>query len=271
MPKDILETIKDISQEVAEEYTLLNKDMNDSLLSLINAGLIENDEILKRICEQANQNVYLALFHNPDTDNSNIIFDVADFNKILANSKEGDTVMTDYITPPKDFRSSFEVAVAEPMNKEASDKSRMDDLNTAIEYRQTLRNFRSAMECIKTAELNSAEESFNKMLCDTRDMVSNGESIGDISKIATRFVKENLGGDFMKVAQCYDVFNTEMVASGFNVKTGFTKLSSQRIHDKSRVLEPVREFAMSMAKIAGASDILKSVEQDISVMDKLIK
>lgn len=267
----LIETIKDLAHEVSEEYTLMNKSMNDSLLALVNDGSIENDEILKRICEQANQNVYLALLNDPDVDNSNILFDVADFNNILENSKEGETAMKDYNTPPDDFRSEFEIAVSGPMEKKASALNTMKELGAVVEYRQSFRNLRNSIEIIKNAELKSAEESFDKMLCDTRDMVAHGESIGDIAKIATRFVKDEIEGDFMKVAECYDTFHQEMIKSGFNVKTGFTKISSQRINNKSDMLVPVREFSMSLAKIAGAQSMIDGIDKSILKMDALIK
>jgi len=269
MASELITKIKETAHKISEEYLLLNTSMNDTLLGMYSAGEIENEEILKRICEQANQNVYLALFNNPDTENHNITFDIADFSNILNNSKEGKGAMNDYNTPPKDFRSAIEIVVAGPMDKEASDNDSLD-LRTAVEYRQVLRNVRGSMESIKTAELKVAERSFDEMLVNTRDMISNGESIGDISKIASRYVKEEMEGDFMKVAECYDIFHKELINNGFKVKTGFTKTSSLSINSNSKMLEPVKEFAFSMAKISGAQDMINGLDRAISRFDSVI-
>jgi hypothetical protein len=240
--------------------------MNDSLVDLYHEGEIENTEVLKRICEQANQNVYLALFHNPETDKSNIKFDLANFDKISEVVSESEEAMKDYYTPPKDFRTELEIAVA-PKSTETSESEKLSELNEAVEYRQVFRNFLNRIEIMKTAEYHLAEESLNNMADDAKIMIHNGESIGDISKIATKFVKENLEGDFVKVAKCYDYIYKTFIESGFHPKTGFTKLSSQKINEKSEVLKPVKDFSHSIAKIAGLVEMEKNIKKVLGIFD----
>jgi len=266
----IVDKIKNLAHKVSEDYLLLNSDMNDALLDLYEDNEIENEEILKRICEHANQNVYLGLFNQQDIDKSNIVFNKANYEIIYGKIKESEEAMKDYNTPPKDFRSELETAVLGDVIKTASSNSHLKDLNMIVEQRQVLRNFCNQLGIIKTASVNDAEEAISDIANDTKVMISNGDSIGDIAKIATRHVKENMGGDAIKIAECYDYIHKELVNSNFNVKTGFTKLSSQRINTKSHILKPVETFATSIAKIAGLDEMIENVSSIISAFDKTI-
>jgi len=267
---ELIKKIKDLSHQVSEDYLLLGKDMNDSLSTLVQKGEIENMEILKRICEQANQNVYLALFHNPETNKANIVFDLAKFDQISTNAKESEQAMKDYNTPPEDFRSGLEIVITSGNKGTKSENEKLGELNEVVEYRQVMRNLLNRVGIMKTAEEQNAENSFNRMAHDAKILVSNGDSLGDISKIAVRFVKEELEGDFVKMAKCYDLIHKELVNSNFNVKTGFTKLSSKPINSKSQVLLPVRDFSMSMAKIAGLNEMKLNIENKLKSFDKVI-
>jgi hypothetical protein len=241
--------------------------MNESLIEMYQDGEIENSEILKRICEQANQNVYLALFHKVGANKSNITFDLADYSKILTVAKESEEAMNDYKTPPEDFRSALEIAIMP--NTPKSEGEKLGELNEVVEYRQVFRNFLNRIDIMKTAEAQIAEKAFDKMARDTKILVSNGESIGDISKIATRYAKEKLGVDFIKVAKCYDIIHKGL-KDNFNIKTGFTKLSSKRINFESEIIKPVHDFTMSIAKIAGLNEMKESVEKVLATFDKTV-
>lgn len=268
---DVIDTIKNLAHKVSEDYLILGKDMNESLISLVQDGSIENLEILKRICEHANQNVYLSLFHDPEVDNSNITFEVAEFNDISSNAKKSEEAMKDYNTPPDDYRSTFEIAVIPEDKGEKSESEKLGELNEVVEYRQTLSNLLNRVEIMKTAESNLAEDALNRMANDAKTMVANGESLGDICKIAARHVKENIGGNAMKIAECYDIIHKDLMNSNFIVKTGFTKISSQRINKKSSILKPVEEFSMCMTKISGLSEMEDGLKKRLCAFDKVIK
>lgn len=267
---DIIQKIKDLAHKVSEDYLLFNKDMNESLSDLFQDGSIENLEILKRICEQANQNVYLALFHDPDVDNSNIVFDIAEFDKVSLNKKKSEEAMKDYNTPPKDYRSQLELIV-ESVPTEKSEGEKLGELSEVIEYKNSLSNLLNRVGIMKSAEAKVAEESLNKMAHDAKILVSNGDSLGDIAKLAARHVKENIGGDAIKIARCYDIIHKDLVKSNFNVKTGFTKISSNTINKNSFILKPVEEFSMSTAKIAGFSEMEENLKKVLNAFNNTIK
>lgn len=268
---EIIKTIKNLAHKVSEDYLLFGKDMNESLIELSQEDEIANLEILKRVCEQSNLNVYLSLFNNSDTDKSNIKFDLADSSKVYKISKESEDAMKDYGTPPEDFRSSLELAIMPTVEKELSESEKLSELNVAVHHREVFRNLLNKVGMMKTAEAQSANNSINAMAHDAKILIANGESIGDISKIATRFVKEELEGDFVKVAECYDIIHKDLINGNFKVKTGFSKFSSQRINNRSDLIGPVRDFATSIAKIAGLTEMEENLEKTLSVFDGAIK
>lgn len=267
---ELITKIKELAHDVSEDYLITGKDMNESLLLLYKGDEIENDEVLKRICEFANQNVYLSLFSNPEVSNANITFDMADSAKILEDAQESEDAMKNYNTPPQDFRSSLEIVVA-PEIESIDEGEKLASLNTVVEYRQVLRNLLSNIETMKTAEEHNAEISFDKIAGDAESLVLQGESLGDIAKIASRYVKENMGGDVIKIAACYDVIHKELKKKKVKVKTGFTKVSARRINEKAELLKPVRDFTFSMAKLAGLNEMEENVSGILEVFDRTIK
>jgi len=273
---EMLSYIKDLARKVSEDYLLLGKGMNESLSSLMNDGEIENEEILRRVSEQSNQNVYLALFHDEDTDKSNIVFDVADFKKVSRTIKESEKAMKDYDTPPEDFRKSTMNVEATKTASPKGDMQKLSELGVAVAYRDRLNNLLNKVGILKTAEMQNADRSFNEMAHDAKLMISKGESIGDICKIACRHVRENLDGGLenqglSKIAECYDVIKKDLTDNNFKVKTGFTKISSQNINKESDMLKPVEEFSMSLVKISGFRDMEDGIRNQLNVFSEVIK
>jgi predicted small metal-binding protein len=288
MSNDIIQTIKDVAHRVSEDYIFTKKNMNDSLVEAYINGEVENEEVLKRICEHANQNVYLSLFNDNTINKANITFDIADFNTILPIIRESENAMNDLNNSPNDYRSSISPALTPKKNmfeKENDDQGeeneqtaeiqsaveKTSELNLIVEYRNTLKNFIDKVACLKGSEEKNAETAFNKMAEDAKILVAKDDSIGDISKIATRYAKELGVDNFMKVAEAYDMIHKDLVAGNYHVKTEFTKMSSLRINYSAEILKPVKEFAMSISKIAGFDEMHKNALKTLDVFDKFIK
>jgi hypothetical protein len=275
---DIVQHIKDIAHKVSEDYLLLGSDMNKELTGLYLSGEIENDEILKRICEHANQNVYLGLFNDPTINKANITFTIADFNTIIPIIRESETAMNALNTPPKDFRLDLstntknnELENADEDNEatEVPNLKKFAHLETAVYYRNSIKEFLGKVDMMKCAEEKIAEESFDKMLHDARILVAKGDSIGDISKIAARSIKEK-GGDFMKIAQAYDMIYKNLTEDNYNVNTEFTKISSMNINHKSEILKPVHAFSDSIMKIAGFEEMKTNLSKTLDIFNTQI-
>lgn len=264
---EIIEIIKEAASKASEDYLLLGKSMNSTFSEMSERGMFENEEILKRACEQANQNVYLSLFNDETVDKSNIIFDVADFEKISGIIRQSENSMKSYDMVPDDFRSVFESAVLKSAKDEQQIKTA--ELNQVVEYRNVLKNTLSFIETMKTACLRDAEDAFKQMSNDALCINSRGESVGDLSKIACRHINSKWG-EFTKIAKAYDLIVKQLSDSNFKVNTEFTKTSSMKINAKSSVLEPVDRYYESIIKVAGFSDMENNIRQTVETFSKII-
>ena len=276
MSNDIIQTIKNLAHKISEDYLFTKKDMNDALVESYLNGDIENEEVLKRICEHANQNVYLSLFNDPTVNKANITFDIVDFNKILPIIRESETAMSDLNITPTDYKSTTGVSAAPKMpgpqyeNQEnegeqdeqtaemQSNVEKSASLEAVVAYRDNLKNFIDKIACFKSQEEKQAEIAFDKMAEDTKLLIAKDDSIGDIAKLATRYAKDLGADNFVKVAQAYDMIHKNLVDGNYHVKTEFTKISSMKINPNAEMLKPVHNFVMSTSKISGFEEMHKN-------------
>jgi hypothetical protein len=122
--------------------------------------------------------------------------------------------------------------------------------------------FLRTLEAMKSSEEQCVEKMASEIRRDTTVMVSNNESIGDISKLACRYVKsKGLGID--KVASLYQETYAELVASGFKVNDEFTKISSAPLDMSSPVFRPSFEYALGLEKIAALNEMIDRVKATI--------
>ncbi len=265
MDNDLIQNIKEMSHKAAEDYLLFKKNPNDTITEMCVSGQIENNEILKRVCEHANQNIYLGLFNDSDIDKSNIAFPYADFDTLKTTVQQSEQAMKIYNSPPEEKPViSIELKTAE---KKASDVATDDYV--LLGYRDTLIKFAQRIEALQQSEIQSAEASFDKMAHDTKLMIFNGESIGDIAKLATRNVQDH-GLDGIKIASAYNEICSDLVQSGFHVKTEFTKLSSCKINNESEMLLPSMQYAMAIEKAAAFKDVLDGAKRAIIRLNKVL-
>lgn len=263
---DIIQRIKNIAHEASEGYLLFNTPMNATIIQ----SKIDNHEMLKRICEQANQNVYLSKFQDA-SGRGNITFDIADFDSIKKNIDESEKSMELYDAPPEDFRSSLEAvvdAMAEPQEKIAGWCK--DDTYALTQYRQQFARLANAVGMMKTASIDEMESGFNLIYHNAKRMAANGESLGDMAKIAARCVQEG-GLNPNGVMKAYGIIEKELVNSGFNVNTEFTKISSLKINHSAMALRPVKEMTIAIEKIAALSEMEKNVNAIVEAIDRLVK
>jgi len=268
----LVDNIKNIAHKASEDYLLTDVDMNDTILSSYYSGDISNLEILKRICELSNQNVYLSLFQSEDTDKTNVSFVLADFNKLKTEILKSEKAMENYATPPSDFRSLLTLIVgpnAGNIEQAPNDGEKLAEFQKVGNYKNAFAAFASGIETLRYSEVQNAEKAFLKIAHDTKLMVSSGESIGDIAKVASRFVKDE-GFDPMKIATAYDVIHRDLVRDGFTVKTVFTKTSSLRVNKNSDMLKPVNEFIMSLEKIAATTEMLHNLNNTLAAFNKVL-
>ena len=83
----MLSEIKRAAGQVSEDYLLKDINMTDSIESMARKDNL-NEEVIKRICELANQNTYLSIFNSSPEKRGNVQFTTADSDAILKRIKE---------------------------------------------------------------------------------------------------------------------------------------------------------------------------------------
>jgi len=268
----MIDKIKNIAHKASEDYLISGADMNDTILDSYHAGEIDNLEILKRICELANQNVYLSLYQSDDTDKSNISFVLADYDKSKTAILESEKAMESYATPPNDFRSLLTLVIGKDVGdiqQAPNDGEKLAEFQKVGNYKNAFKAFISDIESLRYSEMQNAEKAFLKMAYDAKLMVSSGESLGDIAKIASRFVKES-GLNPMRIATAYNMIHKDLTKDGFTVNTEFTKMASLRINKNAEMLEPVNELMLSLEKIAATTEMITNLTNTLAAFNKIL-
>ena len=270
----IIQDIKELVHGVSNDYILSSKGLNSSIRERINDGLIENNEILKRVCELSNQSVYLSLFHNSKTNRANIKFPVADYETLKNDLVQRENSMNDYDVAPKDFREGLTFLIEGESGNEsikvAEQKSnRLQSMQKHAQNLRRLELFKLAVDTMRVDEIKTAENAYYVMANNTKEMVVGGDSAGDIAKIACKHV-QNAGLNFMKVAEAYSEIIRDIRKEGFSVDLTLTKISSEKINIGSEILEPVEQFIMSIEKIAACGEMSGNVDRHIEAYKKAL-
>lgn len=226
-----------------------------------------NEEIIKRICELANQNTYLTLFNTDRNGRGNIQFDMADSEEILNRLKEKAMAVSDYLTAPTDFRATLAMAI--PSGDDVAEKieevidplqEKIRNLAERISLNDKLKALLANIKTMEYKEKEDAEKNVVKVSSDCKALVFNGESFGDMAKLALRFTKEK---DFPleKTAKLYDLIHEDLKKSGFHVNEELTKISSENVNAKSRLFEPLHNYHMNLVKLSGFREMRRNLEK----------
>lgn len=271
MTSDLNQRIKTCAYEVASQYLNGGSDMNEALHDKYVNGDIENKEILKRICEAANNTVYLSLFKDPKQDRSNISFPLADSQKIIKQADQenasmvADGVIVDYILAPEKRASS--TAQPDGMSKIARKKEYNEFEKLAIKRKiqsgvDSITNLISGLEIIKTASNRRFSDLVDQLSRTGLSLMSAGESFGDMSKIAVRSVGPNHGESGMvKMAKICDHVRKGIESRGFKLSTELTKTSSAVIDQDSELSQLANMAILEVEKIAACDNMITGLKE----------
>jgi len=259
---DLINHIKELAHDISESFLLYNSDVNNSILNKYMSGDISNREILKRVCELVNQNIYLSLFNDPSVDNSNIQFDYADYDKLIQTIKENEGAMSSYSAPPSDFRSSLGdiVEAVNNVNETDNTQSKLASINASLEEADKINNLINTLESIKEDAIKTAEQSYLEMDKQAKIAIAQGDSLADLAKLASVHAK-NLGLDFMKVAAAYDTLGKDYHNSGLKFRDDLTKVSSQLPKPDSEIYQPSEKLATSIGVIESVDDMISGLKK----------
>jgi len=253
--------IKNLAYKVSEGYLLFGRPVNEELSKRYASGDIENKEILKRVCELVNQDIYLSLFHDSKTDKSNINFKLANYNEIIDNNKMMEESMLDYNSAPEDFKSNLSDFI---LNIDAPDKK--VDIHEKVASLNSIGHFESLLDTIETSFVKQAEEAYLEIKRDVRDLTVNGDTIDDMSKVAELFLEDE-GFETTKVASALNLAGKELEEWGYNVKRGFTKIANQTIDANNEFFNPIFKFAEAVESI----DAVKEIKANLANVKSMVK
>lgn len=263
---DISEKINRISYDASQAYLMTGRDLTDFIKSAASDYNLNSEET-KRVCEKANQTVYLGLFKDPNVDRANILFKLADHAEIVVSASEKEKAMSDYTLTPEDYRAPVvEKQASAPVEASAAEigAAKYDITQKLASVRDRLSSMKRAMETVKVASCREAELFAGKIHELGRTMVVNGESYGDIAKIACRVVSDK-GFDYVKTATAIAHIGDAIAEEGLVVNTELTKVSSAPVlNHKHPMNVACLGYAGCIEKAAAASEFLTGVEAHIA-------
>lgn len=262
--ENLLRIIHNGANKVTEEYLKKGVDPNTTIVSLISTGDIENEEILARICEKANQNIYLSIFKNTK-DRSKIIFPTANKEDFAEFFKGEESV---YNNTPKDYKEGFDTKLA---SKAPSEFDKINQVNEIVSFRNKLAHFAKKIEGMCNDELVAQEryaKDFEKV---ANDIVMTGQSILDYSKLAGVVIesKTDLSPKpfHEKVASIVEDYQNR----GITLKDNFTKLANSVPDPDSSLYKSPVKYVESMAKTAALADIGMAVLERVELLDLVLE
>ena len=258
--------IKRLAGQISEGYLNRNEDMNEAALKLATKHRL-NEEFVRRLCEFANQNTYLSLFHTDRAKRGNITFKLAMADEIIKKIKELNMADHDYLKAPTDFRLADEYGQEHEGEdetpetpKEVSLDDQIKDLNKKLRLNDRLGILLSAIKTMKAHEEGVAEDSVLKLSSYCKGLVFNGESFGDMTKLAMRYTQQR---EFSmdKTAKLMSTIGEHLTNKGFDLTMDLTKTSSLKINESSSVYQPIEQYHMSLIKISGLNEMIENLEK----------
>ena len=260
--------IRSLGYAAAQDYLVKGKDLNATVSELCRG---ENQEMTKRVCELANQQVYLTLFNRPGSNRANIKFSPATMDGVNVELKSQEKAMSDYSNTPKDYRQKTASDIIFKSEATPASNEKIGIIQKIASTENKLNLLRSSMLTMKIACERDSMSKISTMHRHARTMVVQGESLGDVAKIACRSVMEQ-GLDHIKVATVMDYIGTEIAKEGLKVSNEFTKISSMPVSHKNPMNVLAREYVESVEKTAGFADVIAGIDAHIAhvcaVMEK---
>jgi len=272
----IIEKIKNITLEVLEQYAK-NIPANVTIKSFIDSGEIENLEVLRRICEQFNCNIYLTIFRNPNVNKYNINFDKADFDELAKSFKIKEEHMDDYNVIPIHYKEAKRKSIDELLQKKASQKFVFPGISenlfskAIIEEKVThLEKFAAYVEREKYSSQKKLEESFMSLEKSIREAIYASDSIADLTKIASQYMNSN-GYESKNIINAIAMISDQASKDGFALNLQLTKTSSLKINSKNKELELFKNYQKDLDTAKAFSNMSKEASKTLDFFHGLIK
>lgn len=259
---EIVQDLKKYAYGASQSFLQSKEDLNQSIAKVATSNNL-NSEMIDRICEFANQNVYLNIF-NKTQDKSNIQFPKADPNMVKEIVTNSDT--TDFNLPPSDFKAAPEISKVRIVAVKAEPETRRYafGMSPEIQNKQAMLNklkgLISFLETLIEKEGQKAEQASADVIKTAKAMVADGDSFADIVKLAYRHVS-NCEDGIEKVAALFTGVGESLENQGFYLNRELTKISSAPINKEFPLFGTIDSYCDSIDKIAGAQELILNLEK----------
>jgi len=270
----IKQDIKQMAYDAATTFLNEGVELNDTIGSMYSEDLIENPEILKRVCEAANNTVYMTMFKNKNVDRSQIKFPLADAQHLLnlidqENGPMIENTPIDYLVEPRLTVVTKTASLDEGLEKianvntenESSSKRKLA-IQKMAQIESTAKNLVYSLEIVKTAAERNAESLLNDYVSHGIDTISSGESFADMTKIAMRSVVDNFGETGITIVKKASQHALGKLKSrGFKTNNELTKISSEVINGDNELCCTSNDLVLELEKAAACTELINSIKK----------
>jgi len=261
---NIIQIINNLAAKIANEYIDNGISPEITITSLIADSKIDNEEILSRICEKANQNIYISIFNSTES-RGDIKFPLSKKEDFIHYFKKVDPV---YSTTPKDYKEyCFTIKTASP-KKTIYDK--LDAINDVINMRNKLAHFVKKVESMCYDENNIQQKCVQEFEKIANELIQSNQSIVDYAKLSDKVIENTTDlNPFLfneKIASIADSISKRSIS----VNTKLTKLAFLTPNPNNEIYKTPVKYINSLAKVAALSEIGLAVLNRINILDLVL-
>jgi hypothetical protein len=260
----IRDDIAKYAYDAADKFIRHKIAMNDTIHEQATKNSL-NSEVVKRVCEEANKNVYLAMFKSDGVDKTKIEFPRAEDSTILSKIQADNSDVADYILPPgKPVTPVLSPASDEMPARELSSAGTRDAL---YETMNKIKNMLSSVQTMMSQEKKASEQNYQKLYGSLKKLAHH-ESYGDICKLAMRFsayaeLDSKASSEILKYAG--DHLGKE-VALRFDI----TKTADGTLDPAFPLFQEFEACVHSIEKVAGWTELEANLSRGASTVESIV-
>lgn len=259
----IRDDIAKYAYAAADKFIRHKVAMNDTIYDQASKNSL-NSEVIKRVCEEANKNVYLALFKSEGTDKTKIEFPRAEDNVVMSKIQSADSDVADYILPP---------GVKTPVDSPASDnviEHNKGIVGSRDALASTLNKVQLMLNSVKTMlqqEKVASEKSY-QILYGSMKKLAHNETFGDICKLAMRYsnyadLDTKASTEILKYAESH-------LSKELKLDYTTTKIADGTIDPNFQLFKEFENCVHGIEKVAGLTEFVNNFSRGASTVESVV-
>lgn len=239
--------------EAADKYVRHKTPLNDTVFAIALRDNL-NSEMIKRICEESNKNVYLAIFKSEGADKTKIEFPRAEDNVIMEKIQTENADAADYILPP----GPVTPVVSANSDVPARDLGLTNSRDAITIQLNKIENMLSSVKNMMSQEKKASEIAYQKLYGSIKKLASDGDSFGDICKLAMRYASHS--GIDMKGSSEVLKFAESHLSKEMVLDYTLTKTADGTLNPDFQLFKEFEACVRGIEKVAGWTELHKNME-----------